>query len=150
MQSKIEKIEEEHRIELKVQKAKIRSSEYEHQLALSDLEEKGDQKTMEEDTQHRNQLETFNSEKEERIQKFDTLDSINQDSIKDQKEDKTFQNDRDFGEWDSSLKVSQKTWDRRLKKIKEDLELRLKIEIHEIEERLNAHINCLLRQHEND
>ena len=59
-------------------------------------------------------------------------------------------NESEFGAWDESLKKAQKTWDGRLKKIREDLELRLKIEIHEIEERLNAHINGLLRQHEQD
>jgi len=48
------------------------------------------------------------------------------------------------------LKDSQRLWEKRLKKIKEDLDLRLKIEIHEIEERMNAHINGLLRQHEQD
>lgn len=49
LQSKIEKIEEEHRIELKVYKAKIRALDYEHQLAVNDLGENTEKKLRDED-----------------------------------------------------------------------------------------------------
>lgn len=150
LQSKIEKIEEEHRTELKVYMAKIRSSHYEHQLALQDLQEKGEQKMLEEETYHRQQLEDFTSEKNEKVKKFNTLDSKNQSEIDKNIDDVNAANEIDFLNWEGSLKKAQKDWDSRLKNIKEDLQLRLKIEIHEIEERMNAHINGLLRQHEQD
>ena len=46
---KLKKIEEEHRIELKVYKAKIRALDYEHQLAVNDLGENTEKKLRDED-----------------------------------------------------------------------------------------------------
>ena len=50
LQSKIEKIEEEHRIEFNVYKDKIRALDYEHQLAVHDLSENNSKKLRDEDS----------------------------------------------------------------------------------------------------
>jgi len=150
LQSKIEKIEEEHRIELKVYKAKIRALDYEHQLAVNDLHEKTEKKLRDEANYHRETKNTYLGEIKTLTDKFQSCDMKNKDRIN--KENKIVEsNDSgNFLTWDDNLKKSQKTWEKRLTQIKQDLELRLKIEIHEIEERQNAHINALLRQHHDD
>jgi len=86
-QTKIFKIEDEHRIELKVYQAKIRSSEYEQQLAIDDLLDKGQNKQTEEDEYNRDEIENYNSYKAKLIQKYTSLDTNNQEQIRKVKED---------------------------------------------------------------
>jgi len=52
----------------------------------------------------------------------------------------------------SKLEMSKRAlidnYEHKLQRLREELELRLKVEIHEIEERKNAHINDLMKNHE--
>jgi chromosome segregation ATPase len=143
-----EKMEEDHRAEIKMFQNKVKHLEYEQKLKNVEITEKSNIEMIEENEYHRLRLEAMKEDKGK--VKQDLVDNENQNQVKvtdqEQKHKKNLAKTKEV--YDGKITDLIKKYEHKLTKLKEELELKLKVEIHEIEERKNQHINELMKNHE--
>jgi growth arrest-specific protein 8 len=144
----MEKLEDDHRVEVKVYMQKIKHLEYDHQTSLKKLEIDSKETVKEEYNYH---ISTENKAKilKKSLKKdINELDTSNVGKV--DKEILTYQRELNTLKeiYDKQIDDIEKIYKEKLQNLKENLELRLKVEIHEVEERKNKHRNELMVKHE--
>jgi len=147
-ESVMQKMEEDHRAEVKVYLQKVKHLEFDRDRNNQNVEEDGDVKRDKEIQEHKKMTENLQKQKVELKNAFNNVEKENEDYVDKNKSEyqvglkflKT-----NFGKNLSDLKDK---YESQLNKLRQDLELKLKVEIHEIEERKNQHINDLMRNHD--
>ena len=146
--TEMEKLEDDHRVEVKVYMQKIKHLEYDHQTSLKKLEI--DSKDIVKDEQNHHHT----TENKAKVQKKDLKKQINEmelsNVVRVNKEIETYEAGlnhlkKNYDDQISGIEVNYK---QKLQTLKDNLELRLKVEIHEVEERKNKHRNELMFKHE--
>ena len=146
--TEMERLEENHRVEVKVYTQKIKHLEYDHQNSLGQLnidskETQKDETNHHIKSQNQMKLEKIELKKEIEEQELANIQKINKEI---ESYDKAMKNlERTYEE---QLKDIENNYQQKLQTLKENLDLRLKVEIHEVEERKNKHRNNLKAKHE--
>ena len=144
----MEKLEDDHRVEVKVYNQKIKHLEHDHKVSLTQLEVKS-KETMKDEKNHH--ITTENKailDKNETKRQIVETDLSNISRV--QKEMESYQYSLEVMKKNNDQKINEieEIYQKKLKNLKESLELRLKVEIHEVEERKNKHKNDLMTKHE--
>jgi len=146
--SEMERLEDDHRVEVKVYMQKIHHLEYDHQNALKKLEDDTKSNQKDEVNYH------FKTENQMKLAKIELKKELNEQELayvnRVGKEMETYKSNLDFlkRSYDQELARIEETYNTKFQTLKENLELRLKVEIHEVEERKNKHRNTLMMKHE--
>ena len=146
--TEMEKIEDDHRVEVKVYMQKIKHLEYDHQTSLKDLEIHSKDSVKEEVNHH------YTTENKAKTQKKDLRKEINEIEFSNvnriNKEIETYESGLNLQRksYDEQINSIESNYKQKLQILKENLDLRLKVEIHEVEERKNKHRNELMVKHE--
>ena len=146
--TEMEKLEDDHRVEVKVYMQKIKHLEYDHQTSLKKLEIDSKETVKEEYNHH------ITTENKAKIQKKDLKKQINEmelsNVVRVNKEIETYESGLNLlkQSYDKQINSIESNYKQKLQTLKENLELRLKVEIHEVEERKNKHRNELMVKHE--
>ncbi|OMJ76056.1 hypothetical protein SteCoe_24661 [Stentor coeruleus] len=146
--TEMEKLEDDHRVEVKVYMQKIKHLEYDHQTSLKKLEIDSKEAVKEEVNHH------YTTENKAKIYKKDLKKQINEMELSNvyrvQKEMEAYQMGLEAIKKSNDDKIIgiEAIYKQKLQALKENLELRLKVEIHEVEERKNKHRNELMVKHE--
>mmetsp|Transcript_52074 Transcript_52074/g.137576 ORF Transcript_52074/g.137576 Transcript_52074/m.137576 type:complete len:475 (+) Transcript_52074:148-1572(+) len=148
MDSRMEMLERDHRVLIKVHEQKVQNLEYEHKESRRQVDADGDQSVQTERKMHSDRIKDMNEEK--LLIKKDLREQQN-----------SHQNDvtmmrlgfaknltklRENFEQNHNQLFQQ--YEQQVEELRIDMELRRKVEIHEIEERKNQHINELLHNHQ--
>eukprot|EP00743_Colponemidia_sp_Colp-15_P002696 GILK01002921.1.p1 GENE.GILK01002921.1~~GILK01002921.1.p1 ORF type:complete len:476 (-),score=159.29 GILK01002921.1:60-1487(-) len=145
---KMEEMEENHRVEVKVYVQKVKHLEYEHRNNNRKVKADGEAAISTEKETHTNREDDLKKEKRTLKLELRERELANEDEIKQLKqahEKNLIKLREEFTRNHENLKGR---YEEKLNKLKADLELRRKVEIHEIEERKNQHINDLMKNHE--
>lgn len=148
MDRKMEILERDFRVHIKVHEQKVQNLEYEQKEAKRQVGENGDMDLQKARDLHSEQLLNMNKEKLELKRDIRETQLENEDEVKMMLQGfaKRLQNLRDTFEQNHLSLQAQ--YEEQVEQLKIDLELRRKVEIHEIEERKNQHINELLFNHQ--
>ncbi|CAE7227074.1 DRC4 [Symbiodinium natans] len=148
MDRKMEILERDFRVHIKVHEQKVQNLEYEHKEAKRQVHENGDMDLQKARDLHSEQLLNMNKEKLELKRDIRETQLENEDEVKMMLQGfaKRLQNLRDT--FEQNHQQLQAQYEEQVEQLKIDLELRRKVEIHEIEERKNQHINELLFNHQ--
>jgi chromosome segregation ATPase len=144
-ETKMEKLEEQHRVEIKVYTQKVKHLEYEHATNKVAMEAEDAQKN-----ELRHHLET---EKEARKtlelkKEYKEVDYAHINMVDQEKKQLGEKMSMLQGALDNRKQELIADYEEKLRRLRDELQLRLKVEVHEIEERKNQHINNLMKNHE--
>lgn len=147
-ETQMEKMEEQHKVMIKVYMQKVKHLEYEHGHDCDTVKLNAEQAMKDEkDFNITNEKDMRKDKQEKKIQYGDNENAAL--STIEETEEKLKEQLREI---EGVLKQSKanliKGYERKLDQLKKELELRLKVEIHEIEERKNQHYNDLMKNHE--
>lgn len=144
----MEDAEEQHQIEIKVYKQKVKHLLYEHQNNVAEL--KAESKVSLKLAQDDHRKEELDLRKLKRDLKVEIKEQqlSHENLIKElkMKNDEQVTNLRQ--EYEQQVKDIEAKYEKKMRMLREELDLRRKTEIHEIEERKNAQINTLMKNHE--
>ena len=146
--AEMERLEDSHRVELKVYEQKITHLEYDHSNALKDVDSQSKDLQRAEANYH------IRSENVRKLQKTEIKKELTEQELANvARVNRELENyEINMGilkkNYDEQLVGIENTYKQKLQALKENLELRLKVEIHEVEERKNKHRNNLIHQHE--
>lgn len=144
----MEDAEEQHQIEVKVYKQKVKHLLYEHQNKIAELKAEGAVTLkIAQDEQREEEIELRKLRRNVRIDmKEQELSNENLIMSTKLNHDKEITNLRK--KYEQNVKDIESKYEKKMRQIREELELRRKTEIHEIEERKNSQIDTLIRNHE--
>ena len=146
--TEMEKLEDDHRVEVKVYMQKIKHLEYDHQTSLKDLEITS-KESVKDEVNH-----NITTENKAKTQKKDLKMQINERELANvrnvNKEIETYESGLNLMKrgYDEQINSIESNYKQKLQTLKETLDLRLKVEIHEVEERKNKHRNELMVKHD--
>eukprot|EP00434_Breviolum_minutum_P016302 symbB.v1.2.014364.t1/scaffold1022.1/size143637/2 len=148
MDRKMEILERDFRVHIKVHEQKVQNLEYEQKEAKRQVGDTKDNDLQKERDMHSEQLLQMNKEKLDLKRDIRETQLENEGQVKMlvQGFAKRLQNLRDT--FEQNHQQLQAQYEEQVEQLKIDLELRRKVEIHEIEERKNQHINELLLNHQ--
>lgn len=144
----MEDAEEQHQVEVKVYKQKVKHLLYEHQNKIAELKaESTVALKLAQDEQRGEEIELRKMRRNIRID-MKEQELSNENLIRSIKltHDEEITNLRK--KYEQNTKDIESKYEQKMRQIREELELRRKTEIHEIEERKNSQINTLVRNHE--
>ena len=147
-ESVMQKMEEDHRAEVKVYLQKVKHLEFDRERNNQNVEKDGDGKREKEIDEHKKMTENLQQQKIELKTAFTTVEKDNEDFVEKNKAEYAVGLKYLRTNFDKKLSELQDKYESQLSKLRQDLELKLKVEIHEIEERKNQHINDLMRNHD--
>lgn len=147
-ETKMEQMEEQHKVMIKVYMQKVKHLEYEHDQDRDEVNlNAGTAMGAEKEYNVTSEKDMKKDKQEKKIQYGDN-DNANLSEVETVEEELKAK----LKETDEVLNASKKelinNYERKLAALKKELELRLKVEIHEIEERKNQHYNDLMKNHE--
>uniref|UniRef100_A0A7S3S1D6 Growth arrest-specific protein 8 domain-containing protein n=1 Tax=Strombidinopsis acuminata TaxID=141414 RepID=A0A7S3S1D6_9SPIT len=148
MDSRMEMLERDHRVLIKVHEQKVQNLEYEHKESRRQVHTDGEEAISEERKMHSDRVKDMSSEKllikkdlrEQQLQNEEDVRMMRVGFAKNLM--KLREN------FDHNHQTLLQQYEQQVEELKIDMELRRKVEIHEIEERKNQHINDLLRNHQ--
>lgn len=147
-ETKMEQMEEQHKVMIKVYMQKVKHLEYEHGHDRDTVKLNSEQAMKDEKDYNINTEKDMRKDKQEK--KIQYMDNENA-SLSTVEETEEALREK-LRELEIVLKKQKslliKSYEMKLDQLKKELELRLKVEIHEIEERKNQHYNNLMKNHE--
>lgn len=147
-ETKMEQMEEQHKVMIKVYMQKVKHLEYEHDEDRDKVKLEAEKAMTEEKGYNQNTEKDMKKDKQEKKIQYQDNDNANLSEVESVEEELKAK----LKETDEVLNASKKelinNYERKLAALKKELELRLKVEIHEIEERKNQHYNDLMKNHE--
>jgi chromosome segregation ATPase len=148
MDNKMQMLERDHRVHIKVHEQKVQNLEYEHKNSRRQVSSNGDMSIQKEREMHTDRVVNMNKDKLDIKRDLKDQQLENEDDVKMMRQgfSKSLLKLRET--FESNHKQLQAQYEEQVTELKVDLELRRKVEIHEIEERKNQHINELLNNHQ--
>lgn len=145
---RMEMLERDHRVHIKVHEQKVQHLEYEHKHNRRLVQSDGEMAIQRGDEMHVDEGAYMHREKQDLKRDFRDQQLANEDSVEmmSQNFEKNLIKLREH--FEENHKKLEMQYDDQVEHLKVDLELRRKVEIHEIEERKNRHINELLVNHQ--
>ena len=147
-ETKMEQMEEQHKVMIKVYMQKVKHLEYEHDQDRDKVKLNAETAMGAEKEYNVNSEKDMKKDKQEKKIQYGDNDNANLSEVETVEEELKAK----LKETDEVLNASKKelinNYERKLAALKKELELRLKVEIHEIEERKNQHYNDLMKNHE--
>jgi hypothetical protein len=144
----MEKMEENHRVEVRVYLQKVKHLEFEHRNDLTNIWAEGDMLLEEEVEDHDGKESGLKTDKTQLKMELQEGELVNCEET----DEKMIADSRNLEVMRKVFEKHHKELEDRLKnrlaELEADLELRRKVHIHEIEERKNLHINDLMRNHD--
>jgi len=148
--TELQKLEEEHRMELKVYDQKVRRLEYIQSNECVSVESNSKKEMISDKEAHIAKTNELIVDKKAENSKFKEKETANIKEISKNEAEFTKRKEKLNEVLDTIKNDLITNYEKKLKDLKNELELRLKVEIHEIEERMNQHINELMRNHEKE
>ena len=147
-ETKMEKMEEQHKVMIKVYMQKVKHLEYEHSHDCDTVKVNSENAMKDEKDYNVTTEKDMRKDKQEKKIQYIDNENAALSTI-----EETEENLRDkLKELEVTLEKQKHTeiklYEIKLDQLKKELELRLKVEIHEIEERKNQHYNNLMKNHE--
>lgn len=144
----MEVAEEQHQVEIKVYKQKVKHLLYEQQNSLSELKAEGVVSTKLLQKEHADlekQLhkDLCNLKMDLKKQEMSSENVLKRLQLKHDEEITNLRND-----FARQVREIGSKYEKKMQKLRQEEELRRKTEIHEIEERKNSHISTLMKNHE--
>eukprot|EP00931_Biecheleriopsis_adriatica_P106683 TRINITY_DN81080_c0_g1_i1.p1 TRINITY_DN81080_c0_g1~~TRINITY_DN81080_c0_g1_i1.p1 ORF type:complete len:507 (+),score=186.48 TRINITY_DN81080_c0_g1_i1:98-1522(+) len=148
MDRKMEILERDFRVHIKVHEQKVQNLEYEHKEAKRQVHDAGEADIQTEKDMHSDQVRAMNKDKLDIKRDLREHQLENEDEVKMMLQGfaKNLKKLRDT--FEQNHQQLQDKYEEQVEELKIDLELRRRVEIHEIEERKNQHINELLFNHQ--
>lgn len=148
MDRKMEMLERDHRVHIKVHEQKVQNLEYEHKESRRQVEDGGDNSIQKERDMHGDRIQAMSKDKSaiKRDLREHELDNAQDVMSMRNNFGKNLAKLRETFEHNHGQLMQQ--YKDQVEQLKVDLELRRKVEIHEIEERKNQHINELMLNHQ--
>jgi len=145
---KMEMMQRDHRVHLRVHEQKVQNLEYEHKHQRRLVHEEGEISLGEEKKSHSGNIDQMQTDKQMYQQKLHECQLANEGEIKllNESNERTIYRMRE--QFEENNRQLEKQYQKQVEELKTDLELRRAVEIHEIEERKNQHINDLLTNHQ--
>lgn len=148
MDSRMEMLERDHRVLIKVHEQKVQNLEYEHKESRRQVDADGEQDLEQERKMHADRIKDMSDEKlmikrelrEQQLEREDEVRNMRGAFAKDLAKLREI--------FEQSHRQLYQQYEQQVEDLKVDMELRRKVEIHEIEERKNQHINELLHNHQ--
>jgi len=148
MDWRMETLERDHRVQLKVHEQRVQNLEYEHRNDKRLVEQDGEAAIQKEREMHSDMVTNMNQEKLDIKRDLRDLQDSNQEEIRIVETSFARALQTLKGTFEQNHQNLQKQYEEQVEQLKIDLELRRKVEIHEIEERKNQHINELKLNHQ--
>lgn len=148
MDRKMEVLERDHRVHIKVHEQKVQNLEYEHKESRRQVEDGGDMAIHKERELHDERVVFMSKEKLNIKRDLKEQQLENEDDVKMMRQGFAKNLAKLRETFEENHRNLQKQYEDQVEQLKVDLELRRKVEIHEIEERKNQHINELLDNHQ--
>ena len=145
-ETKMEKLEDQHRVEIKVYTQKVKHLEYEH--ATNKVAEEAEDAQTAELNFHIDTERGARKNKEELKKEYKEVDYAHINVVDQEKKQLTEKINVINQTLDARKQELILAYEEKLRRLKDELELRQKVEVHEIEERKNQHINNLMKNHE--
>ncbi len=146
--TKMQDLEEHHKVEIKVYMQKVKHLEYEHQNQCKNVELDAKIQMNKERDFHVDKEKDMRKDKGNQKQEYERDEMQNIGEVEDREKELDDINAQLRVQLDGQKKILIEKYEHKLDDLREELELRLKVEIHEIEERKNQHINDLMKNHE--
>jgi chromosome segregation ATPase len=147
-ETKMEQMEEQHKVMIKVYMQKVKHLEYEHEQDRTKVKLEGEKSMTDEREYNAGTEKDMKKDKTEKKIQYGDNDNANLSEIESVEEELRGKLKETDEVLNSSKKELINSYERKLANLKKELELRLKVEIHEIEERKNQHYNDLMKNHE--
>lgn len=148
-ETQMEKMEEQHKVMIKVYMQKVKHLEYEHGHDCDTVKLNAEQAMKDEKDYNVGTEKNMHKDKQEKKIQYGDNENAALSTIEETEEKLR----GEIKEIEGVLKQSKasliKGYELKLDQLKKELELRMKVEIHEIEERKNQHYNDLMKNHEN-
>jgi chromosome segregation ATPase len=143
----LEEQEEQHQIEMKVYKQKVRHMLYEHKVTMDRVKTESEVSAKVAADEHADRESELKGEKRTLRMENKESELAHEETIRKLKQD----NDKNITklrqEFEREVREIQMKYERKMRLLREDLELRRRAEVHEIEERKNEHIQELMSKH---
>ena len=147
-ETKMEDMEDSHRVAIKVYMQRVKHLNYEHDHNLEKVMLDAEEAQDEELQWHQSTEKEARKTKKEKKEKFKEVDYAHMELVNQENRSLAREIEMVKETLDEKKKGLIAAYEEKLKKLREELDLRLKVEIHEIEERKNMHINELMHSHE--
>ncbi len=144
----MEVMADNHRVELKVYQQKVKHLEFEHNNSISAVRSSNDGAVEKETDLHLRRETAMRLEKQSLRTQIRATEEANADAIRTMKmlqEKNLLKLRQEFG---ANLDALRTKFEHRLSVLRNDLTLRHRVEVHEVEERKHAHINQLIKAHD--
>mmetsp|Transcript_94632 Transcript_94632/g.164188 ORF Transcript_94632/g.164188 Transcript_94632/m.164188 type:complete len:477 (-) Transcript_94632:176-1606(-) len=148
MDRRMEMLERDHRVHIKVHEQKVQNLEYEHKNSKRQVNQEGEMSIQKEKDIHADRVIQMNKEKIEIKRNLKEQQLANEDDVKMLRQGFAKSLGKLRETFEHNHKQLEAQYEEQVEQLKIDLELRRKVEIHEIEERKNQHINELLFNHQ--
>lgn len=118
----MQKMEEDHRAEIKVYLQKVKHLEFDKSENEKQVQDDGEDKRQKEEDEHRIRITDLHDQKKKAKEDFNTMEQKNEEEVDNKKElyEKTLQVIRDAN--GGKLQDARKKYEGQLKKLREDLE----------------------------
>jgi chromosome segregation ATPase len=147
-ETKMEQMEEQHKVMIKVYMQKVKHLEYEHDQDRDKVKLNAETAMGAEKEYNVNSEKDMKKDKQEKKIQYGDNDNANLSEVETVEEELKAKLKETYEVLNASKKELINNYERKLAALKKELELRLKVEIHEIEERKNQHYNDLMKNHE--
>lgn len=144
----MEEFEEQHTVEIKVYKQKVKHLLYEHQNQIAELKLDSTVAQRLSQDEHRAEEQALTEDKRSLKVELKELELEHQSIVKDLQLGFEKQSTKLREDLQRTARELQLKYDKKMDMLREELELRRKNEIKEIEERKNKQIHTLMRNHE--
>ena len=144
----IEEVEEQHTVEIKVYKQKVKHLLYEHTNQIAELKLDGTVQQRLAKDEHASDEKLLRDDKRSLKVELKEMELEHQSIVKDLQLGYEKQSTKLREDLQRTARELQQKYERKMEMLREDLELRRKNEIKEIEERKNKQIHTLMRNHE--
>jgi len=144
----IEEVEEQHTVEIKVYKQKVKHLLYEHQNQIAELKLDSTVAQRLAQNEHHEEQNNLNNDKRSLKVELKEMELEHQSIVKNLQLGHEKDCTRLRQELQATAREIQQKYEKKMDMLREELELRRKNEIKEIEERKNKQIHTLMRNHE--
>lgn len=144
----MEEAEEQHQVEIKVYKQKVKHLLYEHQNNITELKAESAVAIKLAQDDHKNKETDLRKDKQGLKVSLKEQELSSADVVKALLRGKDEEITTLRSDFERQAKEIEGKYEKKMRRLREELELRRKTEIHEIEERKNSQINSLMKNHE--
>jgi len=148
MDRRMEMLERDHRVHIKVHEQKVQNLEYEHKESRRQVQHSGESDIQDEREKHTERVLLMNQEKLEIKRELKEQQLDNEGTVEMIRKRFATSLEKLRETFEVNHQGLRERYEEQVNDLRVDLELRRKVETHEVEERKNQHINELMHNHQ--